>query len=96
MAYEKPVCHCGCELVLSEEFFYREQRRIGYDGVPAQRKLKQTDGDKYSLIQYLRCPICTHHFSFDYDEHDRIILIGDIVGGSTSNGQNGSVVSVSK
>ncbi|MBV6717228.1 hypothetical protein [Paenibacillus chitinolyticus] len=91
--YEKPACHCGSELVLSEEFFYREQRRIGHDGVPAQRRMKQTDDDKYSLTQCLRCPICTHHFAFDYDEQGRIVLIGDIVGGRLNNGQNGSVVS---
>jgi len=93
MAYNRPVCRCGNDLVFVEEFFYREQRRIGPDGKPAERRMKQTEDDKFVQFEKLRCLECLESYEFEYDEFGRIVVIGRVISGYLDSGHNRNILS---
>ncbi|RRJ54959.1 hypothetical protein EHV15_35910 [Paenibacillus oralis] len=92
MAYIKPICNCGTDLIFTQEFFYREQWRIGPNGKLFDRRMRQSEDDKYVLYEMLRCPQCLEHYEFEYDELGRIIVVGNIVAGFSTSGHNTSVL----
>lgn len=71
MAYEKPKCDCGRELMITKMESVEKFYKIKKDGTLCKKPNETTIG--YIQEEHLWCSECCETYAIDYDENDRLI-----------------------
>lgn len=71
MAYQKPLCDCGKELVYWEERIYHVHTKINKNGRLSKCKDVQWSGN--GAYDRLHCPECGNQYWFNMDSKGRFI-----------------------
>lgn len=79
MAYKKPVCECGTELIYSTEIVYLTQKKINKNGKFSKNKklISVNELGVYTAtgisVERLLCTECLKSYECEYDNKNRVI-----------------------
>lgn len=71
MAYEKPKCNCGKELIIAEMVSLEKFYNIKKDGTRCKKPNETTKG--FITEENFWCSDCCEAYAIDLDENNRLI-----------------------